>query len=33
VAAWEYAGPDKKPIRNVEPLAYEFVKPSKRSYK
>ena len=33
VAAWEYAGPDQKPIRNVEPLTFEYVKPTKRSYK
>jgi succinate dehydrogenase / fumarate reductase flavoprotein subunit len=33
VAAWEYQGPDKAPLRNVEPLNYEFVKPSVRSYK
>jgi len=33
VAAWEYAGPEKQPVRNVEPLAYEVVTPSKRSYK
>jgi succinate dehydrogenase / fumarate reductase, flavoprotein subunit len=33
VAAWEYAGPDKKPIRNVEPLVYEEIKMSTRSYK
>ena len=32
-AAWEYAGPDKKPIRNVEPLVYEEIKMSTRSYK
>jgi succinate dehydrogenase / fumarate reductase, flavoprotein subunit len=32
-AAWEYQGPDKIPVRNVEPLVYETVKPSKRSYK
>ena len=32
-AAWEYAGPDKTPIRNEEPLNFEFVKPSVRSYK
>src|SRR5881296_2647202 len=31
VAAWEYAGPDRTPIRNVEPLAYEEIKMSKRS--
>jgi len=33
VAAWEYAGPEKQPVRNVEPLVYEVVTPSKRSYK
>jgi succinate dehydrogenase / fumarate reductase flavoprotein subunit len=33
VAAWEYAGPDKTPIRNIEPLVYEEVKMSTRSYK
>jgi succinate dehydrogenase / fumarate reductase flavoprotein subunit len=33
VAAWEYAGDDKKPVRNVEPLAFEFVKLQTRSYK
>ncbi len=33
VAAWEYAGPDKQPVRNVEPLVYEVVMPTKRSYK
>jgi succinate dehydrogenase / fumarate reductase, flavoprotein subunit len=33
VAAWEFAGPDKAPIRNVEPLNYEFVKMSVRNYK
>src|SRR6185503_9604029 len=32
-AAWEYAGPDRKPIRNVEPLLYEEIKMSTRSYK
>ena len=32
-AAWEHAGDGKLPIRNVEPLAFEFVKPSQRSYK
>ena len=32
-AAWEYAGADKTPIRNVEPLNFESVKPSVRSYK
>jgi succinate dehydrogenase / fumarate reductase flavoprotein subunit len=32
-AAWEYQGAGKQPLRNVEPLNYEFVKPSVRSYK
>ena len=33
VAAWEYAGPGKKPIRNVEPLEFENVHLQTRSYK
>jgi succinate dehydrogenase / fumarate reductase flavoprotein subunit len=33
VAAWEYAGPGYKPIRNTEPLLYEEIKMSTRSYK
>ncbi|AWM36618.1 Fumarate reductase flavoprotein subunit [Gemmata obscuriglobus] len=33
VAAWEYAGPGKTPIRNEEPLAFEAVKLAERSYK
>src|SRR5690242_10573629 len=33
VAAWEYAGPDKAPILNKEPLEFESVKLSTRSYK
>ena len=33
VAAWEYQGEGKAPIRNVEPLNYEFVKMSVRNYK
>jgi succinate dehydrogenase / fumarate reductase flavoprotein subunit len=33
VAAWEYAGEGKKPILNKEPLDFEYVKPSQRSYK
>jgi succinate dehydrogenase / fumarate reductase flavoprotein subunit len=33
VAAWQYAGPDSRPIRNVEPLVFENVKLSQRSYK
>ena len=32
-AAWEYAGADRKPIRNVEPLVYDEIKMSTRSYK
>ena len=33
VAAWEYAGDGRKPIRNVEPLTYENVELAVRSYK
>jgi succinate dehydrogenase / fumarate reductase flavoprotein subunit len=33
VAAWGYAGEGKEPIRNIEPLTWDFVKPSVRSYK
>ncbi|MFQ5718746.1 MAG: fumarate reductase/succinate dehydrogenase flavoprotein subunit [Acidobacteriota bacterium] len=33
VAAWEYRGPDAEPVRHVEPLAFERVAPSQRSYK
>ncbi len=33
VAAWEYAGPNKKPILNKEPLKFEYCIPSQRSYK
>jgi succinate dehydrogenase / fumarate reductase flavoprotein subunit len=33
VAAWEYAGRNKKPILNKEPLHFEYVIPSQRSYK
>jgi succinate dehydrogenase / fumarate reductase flavoprotein subunit len=33
VAAWEYAGEGKKPIRNVEPLVFESVPLQTRSYK
>jgi succinate dehydrogenase / fumarate reductase flavoprotein subunit len=32
-AAWEYAGPGKAPILNKEPLDFEYVHPSQRSYK
>ncbi|HKB02226.1 MAG TPA: fumarate reductase/succinate dehydrogenase flavoprotein subunit [Gemmataceae bacterium] len=33
VAAWEYTGPDREPIRNLEPLTWEVVHPTVRSYK
>ena len=33
VAAWEYGGPGKQPILNKEPLTFEYVHPSQRSYK
>jgi succinate dehydrogenase / fumarate reductase flavoprotein subunit len=33
VAAWEHAGEGKKPIRNVEPLEFEYVPLQTRSYK
>ena len=33
VAAWEYQGKGKAPLRNIEPLNYEFVKMSVRNYK
>jgi succinate dehydrogenase / fumarate reductase flavoprotein subunit len=33
VAAWEYQGEGKEPLRNTEPLNYEFTKMSVRSYK
>jgi succinate dehydrogenase / fumarate reductase flavoprotein subunit len=33
VAAWEYQGEGREPLRNVEPLVYEFVKMSVRNYK
>ena len=33
VAAWEYTGPDQAPRLHKEPLVYEFLKPSQRSYK
>jgi succinate dehydrogenase / fumarate reductase flavoprotein subunit len=33
VAAWEFQGADKTPLRNTEPLNYETVKMSVRSYK
>jgi succinate dehydrogenase / fumarate reductase, flavoprotein subunit len=33
VAAWEYGGEGNKPILNKEPLDFEYVHPSQRSYK
>ncbi|HSK10112.1 MAG TPA: FAD-binding protein, partial [Vicinamibacterales bacterium] len=33
VAAWEYTGELRAPARHVEPLAFEYVQPSQRSYK
>jgi succinate dehydrogenase / fumarate reductase flavoprotein subunit len=33
VAAWEYQGAEQAPLRNVEPLNYEFIKMSVRNYK
>ncbi len=33
VAAWEFQGAGQAPLRNVEPLNYEFTKMSVRSYK
>jgi succinate dehydrogenase flavoprotein subunit len=33
VAAWEHTGPGNQPILNKEPLAFEYVHPSQRSYK
>jgi len=33
VAAWEYTGPDSRPIRHQEPLGFEYVHLTQRSYK
>jgi succinate dehydrogenase / fumarate reductase, flavoprotein subunit len=33
VAAWEYIGPEDAPKLNKEPLLFEYVHPSQRSYK
>jgi len=33
VAAWEYKGTKKTPAMHKEPLKFEYVKPSQRSYK
>ena len=32
-AAWEYQGDGKTPVRNVEPLDFEYVHLAQRSYK
>jgi len=33
VSAWEWTGAPGEPVLNKEPLTFEYVKPSKRSYK
>jgi succinate dehydrogenase / fumarate reductase, flavoprotein subunit len=33
VAAWEYQGDGRAPVRHIEPLAFEYVHPTQRSYK
>jgi succinate dehydrogenase / fumarate reductase flavoprotein subunit len=33
VAAWEYRGVGEQPVLHKEPLVFEYVKPSQRSYK
>ncbi|MEA2690873.1 MAG: succinate dehydrogenase / fumarate reductase, flavoprotein subunit [Acidobacteriota bacterium] len=33
VSAWEWKGADQAPVRHEEPLQFEFVEPSRRSYK
>jgi succinate dehydrogenase / fumarate reductase flavoprotein subunit len=33
VSAWEYRGPDRAPELHKEPLLFEYVHPSQRSYK
>jgi succinate dehydrogenase / fumarate reductase flavoprotein subunit len=33
VSAWEFTGVGRKPTLHKEPLVFEFVKPSQRSYK
>jgi succinate dehydrogenase / fumarate reductase flavoprotein subunit len=33
VAAWQYMGDDNEPVLNKEPLEFEYVKLSQRSYK
>ncbi|MGD8826693.1 MAG: hypothetical protein PVI24_17040, partial [Myxococcales bacterium] len=33
VAAWEWTGNPSEPALHKEPLTFEYVKPTKRSYK
>ncbi len=33
VAAWEYQGPEQAPVLHKEPLTFEYIHPSQRSYK
>ena len=33
IAAWEYTGQDQLPVQHREPLRFEFVTPTQRSYK
>jgi succinate dehydrogenase / fumarate reductase flavoprotein subunit len=33
VAAWEFTGVGQEPVLHKEPLTFEYVKPSQRSYK
>ena len=33
IAAWEYKGQDRPPVHHKEPLMFEFVTPTQRSYK
>jgi len=33
VSAWEYKGPDQKPVRHQEELSFEYCHPTNRSYK
>jgi len=30
---WEFTGDKQEPARNIEPLSFEYVPPSQRSYK
>ncbi len=33
VACWEFIGEGTKPLRDIEPLNYDVVKPAVRSYR